>query len=77
MSKIAEQLATPFNHKATMSVDTIFENSTINDIKDYILYLQNENMSKDKQVRELVEQNLKMEIALEKSKHSLNILRYG
>ncbi|MGG4434504.1 hypothetical protein AAXE64_08080 [Priestia megaterium] len=65
MSKIQESLDVLKGYNATTSVDSIVENSSIKDIKEYITYLQNEVEKKDKEIYKLARKNATLEVRLE------------
>lgn len=53
MSKIADELSYFSNFEA-ISIDDIFDAFTVKDIKEYVIYLQNENNKKDKIIYSLI-----------------------
>lgn len=64
MSKIQEQLSRlPKNTK--VSIDYIFENSTVYDIKEYIIHLLSENNKKDERIKDLIIENETLKVKLD------------
>ncbi|MGG1147044.1 hypothetical protein [Bacillus wiedmannii] len=70
MSKIAKALSDLSSHGMKLSVDKIVEDSTVRDIKEYIVYLQNEVKRKEESNKELIIENVTMKVKLEKYEES-------
>lgn len=64
MCKIQDQINKISSYGMYLTVDTIVENSSIKDIKEYIMYLQREIKSKDETIRELITQNVQLEVKI-------------
>lgn len=70
VSKIAKALSDLSSHGMKLSVDKIVEDSTVRDIKEYIVYLQNEVKRKEESNKELIIENVTMKVKLEKYEES-------
>ncbi|MFO1442894.1 hypothetical protein KDN24_06650 [Bacillus sp. Bva_UNVM-123] len=68
MSKISESLSSLSSYNFTMSVDEIFNNFTIREIKEYVIELQNGNKLKEGEIKRLITENVKLEVKLESSR---------
>jgi hypothetical protein len=64
MSKIEQQISYLEMNKAEFSLDHLLENSSIKDIKEYVALLRKELKNKDKQIKELITENVTMEVKL-------------